>query len=310
MIDVDGIWPALLECRAWLKEASPEAVALWEFRRTASGEWTFSAKNDPADWEVSAHHIHCRLHQPVPAEILDELGQTGLYLRLLQSMWQARAKGRVFVTAHCAQSLDGYMATRSGDSQWIGNRENLVHAHRLRALHDGILVGANTLRIDRPRLTVRHVTGENPLRTVLTSKEDPDSELRELLEAAPMTLLIHAKGNGSLPAPFSSKVQTLALETTGEGTSLEPCAILQHLFDKGLHSLMIEGGGATISRFLEAGQIDELQIHIAPIILGGGIAALQVAPCNEIGAARLFPSRLYPMNGQALYILQPETSPS
>lgn len=310
MIDIDKIWPAFLECRAWMKEPAASEAGRWEFLRTATGEWSFRAKNDPVDWEVSVHHIRCRLHEPIPAEVLDKLGESGLYLRLLQSMWQARAQGRVFVTAHCAQSLDGYMATRSGDSQWIGNHENLVHAHRLRALHDGILVGANTLRIDRPRLTVRHVTGENPLRTVLTSKEEPDSELRELLEAAPMTLLIHAKGNGSSPAPFSSKVQTLALETTLDGSSLEPCAILLRLFEMGLHSLMIEGGGVTISRFLEAGQIDELQIHIAPIIFGGGIAALQVAPCNEIGAARLFPSRLYPMNGQALYTLQPEASSS
>lgn len=310
MIDVDGIWPALLECRAWMKEASPEAGGQWKFTRDASGDWIFAAKTDPADWDVSDRHIRCRLHQPVPAEVLDELGEAGLYLRLLHSMWRARAEGRVFVTAHCAQSLDGYMATRSGHSQWIGNRENLVHAHRLRALHDGILVGANTLRIDRPRLTVRHVTGENPLRTVLTSKEEPDAEMRELLEAAPMTLLIHAKGNGSAPAPFSSKVQTVALESTGEGASLEPCAILEHLFNKGLRSLMIEGGGATISRFLEAQRIDELQIHIAPLILGGGIAALQVAPCEEIGSARQFPSRLYPMNGQALYALQPEVSPT
>jgi riboflavin-specific deaminase-like protein len=300
MIDLDNIWPALMDCRSWMREHPPETAGMWVFSRDASGGWSFQAKDMDATWDVSINHIRCPWEQAIPGDMIEALGVTGLYLRLMQSIARARKERRVFVTAHCAQSLDGFIATRSGHSQWIGNHANLVHAHRLRALHDGILVGANTLRIDRPQLTVRHVTGENPLRTVLTSREEPDAEMRELLEAAPMTLLLHPKGNGSASSRFSEKVETLALETTGgKDPSLDPAVILRHLLNKSVQSLMIEGGGFTISRFLKARLIDEL--------LGDGIASLQVEPCERIGNAWQYPAQMYPMGGQVLYTLQPET---
>lgn len=308
MIDLESIWPALMDCRSWMREHPPEMARLWLFSRSASGGWSFRAEDTTAAWEVTSQQIRCPWEQAIPEDMLEALGLTGLYLRLMQAIERARREGRVFVTAHCAQSLDGFIATRSGDSQWIGNHANLVHAHRLRALHDGILVGANTLRIDRPRLTVRHVAGEDPRRTVLTSREEPDAEMRDLLEAAPMTLLLHPKGNGTAPSRISGKVETLALETTGKDASLEPAVILRHLLQKGMQSLMIEGGGFTISRFLKAQLIDELQIHIAPIVLGGGVASLQVVPCERIGNAPQFPAQMYPMDGQVMYTLQPESA--
>ena len=79
---------------------------------------------------------------------------------------------RPYVFVHTAISLDGYMATLSGHSKWIGNKENLEHAHRLRAIFDAILVGGNTVERDQPALTVRHVEGNNPKRLVLSNKNE------------------------------------------------------------------------------------------------------------------------------------------
>ena len=84
---------------------------------------------------------------------------------------------RSFVIAHMAQSLDGKVATENDNSKWIGNEANLVHAHRLRALVDGVLVGGATARQDLPSLSVRHVNGSNPARIVLSNSFDRVEEL-------------------------------------------------------------------------------------------------------------------------------------
>ena len=83
-----------------------------------------------------------------------------------------RRLGRAFAVSHFAQSLDGRIATLAGDSKRIGSPSNLVHAHRMRALSDGVLIGSRTLRRDRPRLTVRHVAGAQPARIVLASSDE------------------------------------------------------------------------------------------------------------------------------------------
>ena len=74
------------------------------------------------------------------------------------------------VLVHMAITLDGKISTECGHSKWIGNNENLIHAHRLRAIVDGILVGANTVKLDKPKLNVRHVKGDNPIRLILSNK--------------------------------------------------------------------------------------------------------------------------------------------
>ena len=74
-----------------------------------------------------------------------------------------------YVLVHMASSLDGKIALNNGHSKWIGNEENLKHAHRLRAILDGILVGSSTVKNDSPQLTVRHVEGPNPTRLILSN---------------------------------------------------------------------------------------------------------------------------------------------
>src|SRR5260221_7566500 len=90
-----------------------------------------------------------------------------LYLPYCLALLEAKRRKRAIAISHFAQTLDGRIATCGGDSRWIGCPENLMHAHRMRALCDAVLIGAGTLRRDRPRLNVRHVTGTDPTRVVI-----------------------------------------------------------------------------------------------------------------------------------------------
>ena len=94
------------------------------------------------------------------------------YLPYAFSSMHARRLGRAFAVSHLAQSLDGRIATLAGDSKRIGGPNNLVHAHRMRALSDGVIIGSRTLRRDQPRLTVRYVEGRQPARIVLASSPE------------------------------------------------------------------------------------------------------------------------------------------
>lgn len=141
---------------------------------------------------------------------------------------------RAFAVSHFAQSLDGRIATASGDAKWIGNDANLIHAHRMRALCDGILIGAKTLARDKPQLTVRHVPGTNPTRIVLGSVFD---ELDYLKRASTDPIcLISSKG-----ADSHDGVETLHLKC--DNGFMSSVGILAELYQRDIHSVYIEGGG-------------------------------------------------------------------
>ena len=121
----------------------------------------------------------------------------------------ARRLGRAVAISHFAQSLDGRIATDEGDSRWIGDMDNRVHAHRMRALCGAILVGAETLRRDRPRLNVRHVEGRDPVRVVLGATAE-EAEVLVGLGEAPLWVvgeapegaeLLMAAGQGEWVSP-------------------------------------------------------------------------------------------------------------
>ena len=87
----------------------------------------------------------------------------------LPFIWISLQNKLPFICLHVAQSLDGKIATNSGHSKWIGNMENRIHSHRIRALVDGVMIGGNTLRNDKPKLNVRHVEGKDPIKIVINS---------------------------------------------------------------------------------------------------------------------------------------------
>jgi len=159
----------------------------------------------------------------------------------------AKQQQRIFVISHFAQTLDGKIATVSGDSKWIGNDENLVHAHRMRALCDAVMVGSNTYKIDNPKLDVRHVEGKNPLKVVIgNSSNSPE---------------LHDNGKMFIDTKGMAVVN---------GEEKDVSQILGSLVKKGVCSIYLEGGATTTSAFLRQGGIDQLQIHFSSKILGSG----------------------------------------
>jgi diaminohydroxyphosphoribosylaminopyrimidine deaminase / 5-amino-6-(5-phosphoribosylamino)uracil reductase len=100
--------------------------------------------------------------------------------------------GEVRIVGHLGQSLDGFIATASGDSRFVTGPDNIVHLHRLRALCDAVIVGAGTVAADDPQLTTREVRGPNPLRVVLDPRRRLDAARRLFTDRAAPTLLVHA----------------------------------------------------------------------------------------------------------------------
>ncbi|MGB0840069.1 MAG: RibD family protein [Chitinophagales bacterium] len=188
----------------------------------------------------------------------------------------AQQQQRTISISHFAQSLDGKIATHTGDSQWIGNPENLLHAHRMRALCDGILIGKNTLQNDAPSLTVRHVEGKNPKRIVISSSA---CDYSSLLKNETERILVLGK-NAISPSHQHPSMDYIQLPCT-DGR-IDTKLILEELFRQGIYSVYIEGGAQTTSTFLKEGNIDVLQLHLSPQVFGSGISGISLPTIDRV----------------------------
>jgi diaminohydroxyphosphoribosylaminopyrimidine deaminase/5-amino-6-(5-phosphoribosylamino)uracil reductase len=181
------------------------------------------------------------------------------------------------VTLKIATSLDGRIGTSSGESQWITGPEARLQGHRLRDESDAVLVGVETVLADDPRLTVRLPDGEgggrDPLRVVLDSRLRTPSFARL---ARPGTLIITTREPGSTDVG-GAEIVKVAGDSSNRPTVQ---AVLDLLAERGVKSLMIEGGGRVAACFVTAGVIDAIEWFRAPILLGGdgrpGVAALNL----------------------------------
>ncbi len=182
---------------------------------------------------------------------------------------------RPYVTLSWAQTLDGRLATLTGDSQWIGGPESLNFAHQLRRDNQAILVGVTTVLKDNPRLTCRIPGGRNPLRVVL------DSQLRTPLNSA-LVVGIHEAPTViySGPAAPQERLQPLV----NLGVTVVPVSLRQNRLDlgmvlsdlktRGIGTLFVEGGAAVLTAFLAADLVDRVVVVTAPFLLGKGIEAV------------------------------------
>lgn len=186
---------------------------------------------------------------------------------------------RPVVFAQIGQSLDGRVATVDGDAADISGSEGLKHLHRCRALADCVVVGVRTALQDDPRLTVRLVEGANPARVVI----DPNGRLGD--DAAMLTkhgerCLVVQCCDRTRP----SGVETITVAATDQG--VDPASIIAALAKRGFRRIMIEGGGITIGRFMDAGLIDRLHVAIAPLIIGAGPSSLTTRPVSLLSQAK------------------------
>ena len=181
--------------------------------------------------------------------------------------------GIPFVTLKFAQTLDGRIATATGDSKWISSELSLKWAHKMRSCHDAILVGVGTVLKDDPQLTVRLVKGRNPLRIVADSRlRIPlNSKILKDLEIAPTTIVTTPQADREKAS--SLKRMGIDVLTTGEDSEgmVDLKDLLQKLGKKNISSVLVEGGATTITSFIRQGLADKIVAIIAPKIMGKGV---------------------------------------
>jgi diaminohydroxyphosphoribosylaminopyrimidine deaminase/5-amino-6-(5-phosphoribosylamino)uracil reductase len=246
-----------------------------------------AASDDPTP-KASGRGLGVLRDEGIEVELLE--GELAHEARLLNQPFRKHARtGRPLVVFKAAMTLDGKVATRTGDSKWISGESSRARAHRWRAESDAVAVGLGTVLADDPLLTAR-VEGvpRQPRRVVF------DSEARLPLSSRLV------QGAGEVPVTVvcgraAGRTQVQALEAAGVDVVVasganEPARVASALDELGareVQSLLLEGGPHLAGAFLEADELDEARVFIAPLLAGGREArtALEGIGVGEIGAA-------------------------
>lgn len=237
---------------------------------------------------------------------------------------------RPIIVGHLGQSLDGFIATTSGDACFVTGPQNILHLHRLRALCDAVIVGARTVENDNPRLTTRLVSGDNPLRVVLDPKRrladshhvfsDGDAHTVRAVAAGTRRETESRVDAGRRPSG-PSRLSSSDCSAGGPGTRGEPGVggnakelvvgyadgrldlhdLVRQLRARGCARIFVEGGGVTVSAFLEAGLLDRLHIAVAPLLIGEGRPAIRMAPRRLLKDCMKVQPRIYRTGEDVLF---------
>ncbi len=178
--------------------------------------------------------------------------------------------GRPFVTLKLAASLDGRIATVSGDARWITGADSRRYGHRLRAEHDAILVGAETIIHDDPELTCRVRGGRHPLRVILDGRLRIPLRARVLTKDAPAATLVLTARPASAKKVRQVRERGIEVVSLAAKTGRIPIArVMQELGERNIMSVLIEGGATVAAAALAAGVVDRLLVFFAPKLIGG-----------------------------------------
>ena len=208
-------------------------------------------------------------------------------------------RARPIAVGHLGQSLDGFIATHAGESQYVTGPDNLLHMHRMRALCDAVIVGAGTVAADDPQLTTRHVSGPSPLRVVLDPTRRLEEHYRVFSDDAAATLYVCARSATRPEESHFGRATLVAVEDREDGVDLPE--LLRLLHARGCSRIFVEGGGVTVSMFLEAGLLDRLQMAIAPVIIGDGRPAIRLPAPAALGDCHRPAYRVFRMGGDVLF---------
>jgi diaminohydroxyphosphoribosylaminopyrimidine deaminase/5-amino-6-(5-phosphoribosylamino)uracil reductase len=206
-------------------------------------------------------------------------GEIAEAARMLNQPFRKHARtGRPLVVFKSAMTLDGKVATRTGDSQWISGQASRARAHRWRAESDAVAVGIGTALVDDPRLTARiEGVARQPRRVVFDSEArlPLDSKLvKELADVPLIVVCSRAASRTSVQALEAAGVDVIV--ATGENEAARVEHALDELGAREIQSLLLEGGPHLAGAFLEAGEIDEARMFVAPVMIGGAKAKTAV----------------------------------
>ena len=212
---------------------------------------------------------------------------------LNEAFFKYSRTGLPFVTVKYAQSLDGRIATATGDSRWISGELALRLAHRLRREHDAIMVGIGTVLTDDPRLTVRLVGGRDPLRIVVDSRLRIPISARVLAEgAAHRTLIVTTdRADSNRITELEQLGAEVLVVSAGQNPSRASIVdLLEALGRRRVGSILVEGGAGIITSLLAARGVDRMVVVVAPRIIGQGIEAIGNLDTAELSDAISFTS--------------------
>jgi diaminohydroxyphosphoribosylaminopyrimidine deaminase/5-amino-6-(5-phosphoribosylamino)uracil reductase len=207
--------------------------------------------------------------------------------RLVNQPFRKHARtGRPLVVFKSAMTLDGKVATRSGDSQWISGELSRARAHRWRAESDAVAVGIGTALSDDPQLTSRvEGVARQPRRVVFDSEARLPLRSKLVRGAAEVPLTVvcsRAAARTSVQALEAAGVDVIV--ATGENEGARVRSALDELGAREVQSLLLEGGPHIAGAFLEAGEVDEARLFVAPILIGGREAR---TPVEGIGLEQI-----------------------
>ncbi len=241
---------------------------------------------------------HARLKE---AGIVVEVGEGAREAAEINAGFLLRLRaGRPLFHLKLASSLDGRIATASGESKWITGEGARADGHHLRATHDAILVGSGTVAADDPELTCRlpGLGAYSPLRIILDSRARLSlaSRIAQTTHMAPVWLLCTPEAPAAARAALRARgVEIVEVAAGGDGR-VDVAAAAQALGERGLTRVLVEGGGEVAAAFLKAGLVDRISSYRAGIVLGGdgrsavgelGINRLDFAPRFRLVSARL-----------------------
>ena len=209
----------------------------------------------------------------------------------------------ILTIGQIGQSLDGRIATESGHSHYVTGAADIRRLHRLRALVDAVIVGAGTVEADNPRLTVRGVEGDNPVRIVINPDGQLDRARRVFTDGAARTIEVRrCRSDVGTGGHTADDGDLLYVPVTDQET-IDPAALVGELRRQGLNRILVEGGGVTVSRFLEAGVLDRLHVTVAPVVIGSGRPSLTLPPIGSLADALRPPHRLFHLGSDVLFDL-------
>jgi diaminohydroxyphosphoribosylaminopyrimidine deaminase/5-amino-6-(5-phosphoribosylamino)uracil reductase len=249
--------------------------------------------------------VHMAMLDPNPlvsGKGKEELGEAGIktfvgeHTKEAESINEAYTKfittGLPFITAKVAMSLDGKIATRSGDSRWISSPEARQYVHSLRSRSDAIMVGANTIISDKPQLTARCCGGKGgalkkqPLRVIVDGNGRTPLTSRVFTEPGETLVVLGKKASEEERGAYKN-IGAGLLELPLEKGYIELAGVMKILGERQITSVLVEGGSGLLGSLFDQGLVDKVIVFIAPIIIGGEAAKTAV---GGRGAARIVDS--------------------
>lgn len=276
-----GLGIQVVERTGMFVPARPENAAYLATKRTRMGH----DRPDRDAWtSLLAGHV-----PPHPA--------AGAERELVERYGDLASCGPVVTIAQLGQSLDGFIASRTGDADFVTGDLDRAHLHRLRALVDAVLVGAGTVVADDCRLTVRAVPGPHPVRVILDPRGRVPRESQVFTDGIAPTLWLvspqtHASGRLPEPGVLPAGVE-IAVVPVGADGQVDPAEVVRLLRERGLGRVLVEGGGRTVSAFFAADVLNRLYLTTAPVLIGDGVPGLRFAGRDRLADALRAPARRF-----------------